>query len=107
MKKLTAYAFVGMLAFSTPTTAQSAQHPEFQVAQATVIYSCTNYSPRQFFLVTAAGSGGFSSCTAIGFSWAEAFGRVCYYLSAGTSTTANWPQYLNPSAPLGVTIPAC
>lgn len=91
------------------TTLPASPLPEgaFQVAQADYIYSC-QVSPGLFALARSGDRAGLSQCTMVGFSLSEAFGRVCYYLSAGTSGPANWQQYMNTATPLfGITIPAC
>lgn len=95
------------LAAYSPVPAQAGAGDAVRLAQATYVYSCVEYSnPRQFFLVYASSRGSFRTCELVGFSLAEAYGRVCYYLSAGTSTPSQWPQYGGVSM-FGIGIPIC
>ena len=95
------------LASYSPALSQAGTGEPIRLAQATYVYSCVEYSnPRQFFLVYASSRGGFRTCELVGFSLAEAYGRVCYYLSAGTSAPSQWPQYGGVSM-FGIAIPLC
>lgn len=94
------------VASSAPVNSAHASQP-YRVAQADYIYACSS-GPGQFLLARAANTGGLSQCQVIGFSLAEAFGRVCFYLQSGTSGPGNWQQYANFSNPaFMISIPAC